>query len=87
VLSIRIFLTLLLLLMIYLFCSGFMSLEDNVLPGNNGLRDQTRALEWVRDHISNFGGNPGSVTIMGMSAGGSSVHYHFISPLSQGITK
>ena len=40
---------------------------------------------WVRDHISNFGGNGKSVTIMGHSAGGASVEYQVLSPRSKGI--
>jgi para-nitrobenzyl esterase len=36
---------------------------------NNGLRDLIAALEWVRDHVSDFGGDPGLVTIGGESAG------------------
>jgi len=63
---------------------GFLSFEDEVLPGNNGLRDQLMALKWINKHISEFGGNPKSVTLMGLSAGGASVHYHFLSPLSKG---
>lgn len=64
---------------------GFLSLGDQVLPGNNGLKDQVRALEWVQDNIKQFGGNANSVTITGLSAGGASTHYHFLSPLSQGL--
>ncbi|KAF4518568.1 hypothetical protein B566_EDAN015379 [Ephemera danica] len=64
---------------------GFLSLENDVLPGNNGLRDQTMALRWLQEHIDSFGGNPRAVTLMGMSAGGSSVHLHFLSPLSRGL--
>lgn len=37
---------------------------------NAGLRDQRLALEWVRDHIGMFGGNPDKVTIFGQSSGG-----------------
>lgn len=40
---------------------------------------------WIRDHIGHFGGDPKSVTIMGHSAGGASVEYHMLSPLSKGI--
>uniref|UniRef100_A0A1B6DY64 Carboxylic ester hydrolase n=1 Tax=Clastoptera arizonana TaxID=38151 RepID=A0A1B6DY64_9HEMI len=66
---------------------GFLSTGDEVIPGNNGLKDQTAALKWVRKNIAAFGGNPDSVTIMGVSAGGASVHYHYLSPLSQGLFK
>ncbi|XP_023310995.1 venom carboxylesterase-6-like isoform X3 [Anoplophora glabripennis] len=64
---------------------GFLSTEDHVIPGNNGMKDQVLALEWVRDNIASFGGNPHSVTIVGLSAGGASVHLHYFSPLSKGL--
>lgn len=65
-------------------CTGFLSTQDSALPGNLGLKDQSMALRWVRDNIHHFGGNPKSVTIAGMSAGGASVHYHMLSPMSKG---
>lgn len=64
---------------------GFASTGDSVLPGNNGLKDQVAALKWIQQNIVAFGGNPDSVTITGMSAGASSVHYHMISPMSKGM--
>lgn len=64
---------------------GFMSTEDEVIPGNNGLKDQVLALQWVNKNIHVFGGNPDSVTLMGLSAGGTSVHLHYFSPLSKGL--
>ncbi|XP_023311000.1 venom carboxylesterase-6-like [Anoplophora glabripennis] len=64
---------------------GFLSTEDDVIPGNNGMKDQVLALKWVRDNIASFGGNPHSVTIVGLSAGGASVHLHYFSPLSKGL--
>ncbi|KAK9508185.1 hypothetical protein O3M35_007905 [Rhynocoris fuscipes] len=64
---------------------GFLSTEDEVIPGNNGLKDQSLLLRWVKKNIRLFGGNPDSVTIAGTSAGSSSVHYHMISPLSKGL--
>ncbi|KAK9745227.1 Carboxylesterase family [Popillia japonica] len=64
---------------------GFLSTEDTVLPGNNGLKDQLLALKWIKENIRYFGGNPESITLTGMSAGGASAHIHYISPLSQGL--
>nr|CAD7259012.1 unnamed protein product [Timema shepardi] len=63
---------------------GFLSTEDEVVPGNNGLKDQVLALKWLQRNIAAFGGNPDSVTISGTSAGGASVHYHYFSPMSRG---
>ncbi|KAH0821913.1 hypothetical protein GEV33_000878 [Tenebrio molitor] len=34
---------------------GFLSTEDDVVPGNNGLKDQVMALNWIQNHIANFG--------------------------------
>nr|CAI5868611.1 unnamed protein product [Callosobruchus analis] len=62
---------------------GFLSTEDLVLPGNNGLKDQVLALKWVQENIRYFGGNPGAVTLFGQSAGAASVSYHIQSPLSK----
>jgi len=53
--------------------------------GNYGLQDQRLALEWVRDHISAFGGRGADVTIFGESAGGNSVLHHMIQPASFGL--
>ncbi|KAL0939828.1 carboxylesterase [Colletotrichum truncatum] len=44
-------------------------------PQNLGLRDQRAAVEWVRDNIAGFGGDPGKITIAGQSSGGVAVDY------------
>jgi carboxylesterase type B len=64
--------------------AGFLSLPDAGVPGNNGLKDQVMALRWVQQNIKQFGGDPDNVTIFGASAGGASVHYHILSPMSAG---
>ncbi|XP_026327680.1 venom carboxylesterase-6-like [Hyposmocoma kahamanoa] len=64
---------------------GFLSTGDEVVPGNAGLKDQSMALHWIQDNILMFGGNPDSVTITGGSAGGASVNYHYLSPMSKGL--
>ena len=53
--------------------------------GNNGVRDQIEALRWVRDHIADFGGDPGNVTIFGESAGGGSVAAILCAPEADGL--
>lgn len=57
---------------------------DDGLLGNYGFLDQIAALEWVKRNVSEFGGDPSKITIMGESAGGMSVHNLLTSPLTQG---
>ncbi|XP_049802595.1 esterase FE4-like [Schistocerca nitens] len=66
---------------------GFLSTSDEIVPGNMGLKDQVEALRWVQRNIAAFGGDPDKVTIFGQSAGGASIHYHVLSPMSKGLFK
>ena len=53
--------------------------------GNVGQLDIVAALEWVRDNIANFGGDPGNVTIMGQSGGGAKVCVLSAMPSAKGL--
>ncbi|XP_033634396.1 cholinesterase 2-like [Asterias rubens] len=64
---------------------GFLSTDDDVIPGNFGLLDQQLALKWVRDNIQAFGGDPERVAIFGESAGSASVNLQMLSPGSAGL--
>ncbi|XP_050539459.1 juvenile hormone esterase-like isoform X2 [Daktulosphaira vitifoliae] len=64
---------------------GFITFEDDRLPGNQGLKDQALALKWVKENIRYFNGDPGKVTLFGQSAGSASVGLHLLSPMSKGL--
>ena len=62
---------------------GFAQIEG--APANRGLLDQIAALEWVRDNIRAFGGDPDRVTVFGESAGGGSVAALLAMPRASGL--
>jgi len=64
---------------------GFLNLGNEDVAGNQGLWDQRMALQWVKENILSFGGDPSKVTIFGESAGSMSVNFHLISPQSKGL--
>lgn len=53
--------------------------------GNAGMLDLVAALQWVRDNIAAFGGDPGCVTIFGQSGGGAKVAILMAMPAAQGL--
>ena len=53
--------------------------------GYLGIKDQIAALAWVKENISNFGGDPDNITIFGESAGAGSVMFLMILPAAQGL--
>ena len=55
--------------------------------GNFGLEDEILALQWVKDHIAAFGGDPENITYFGESAGGAHVSYLIASPMGKGLFK
>ena len=59
--------------------------EKYSASGNVGMLDIVAALEWVRDNISNFGGDPNNVTIMGQSGGGAKVCTLTAMPSAKGL--
>merc|ERR1712179_411703 len=64
---------------------GFMSFGNDEVSGNMGLKDQQMAIQWVRNNIRHFGGNPEKITLFGESAGGISVHAQVLSPFNYGL--
>lgn len=61
-----------------------MNLGTADAPGNAGLKDQNLGLQWVKNEISKFGGDPNRVTLFGESAGSASVIFQYLSPKSVG---
>ncbi|MFN7925785.1 MAG: carboxylesterase family protein [Bryobacteraceae bacterium] len=59
--------------------------EKFAASGNVGMLDIVAALEWVRDNIANFGGDPNNVTIIGQSGGGAKVSILTAMPSAKGL--
>lgn len=59
--------------------------EKYIRSANAGMLDIVACLEWVRDNIANFGGDPGNVTIFGQSGGGAKVTALMAMPSAKGL--
>lgn len=65
---------------------GYLYLPDRFPDsGNAGQLDLICALEWVRDHIATFGGDPGNVTLFGQSGGGAKIATLMAMPAARGL--
>jgi para-nitrobenzyl esterase len=64
---------------------GFLDVPGEQPTGAHGLHDQIAALRWIRRNIAGFGGDPGQVTVYGLSAGAKSVANLLASPLAGGL--
>ncbi|KAF9976268.1 hypothetical protein BGZ73_008910 [Actinomortierella ambigua] len=66
------------------FLGTFQNIQGGIpateAPGNLATRDQILALQWVRDNIASFGGDPNRVTLFGESAGGYSIRALLATP-------
>lgn len=60
-------------------------MDDEVTTGNFGMLDIAAGLQWVRDNIEQFGGDPENVTVSGFSAGGRNVMAMLVSPVFEGL--
>jgi para-nitrobenzyl esterase len=66
----------------YLYLGG---LSEKYAVGNVGQLDLVMALEWVRDNIAHFGGDPGNVTLFGVSGGGGKLNTLMAMPVAKGL--
>lgn len=62
---------------------GFLKIKD--APANIAIRDMISGLEWIKNNIAAFGGNPDNVTVMGQSAGATHIGSLLASPLAKGL--
>ena len=64
---------------------GFLNSGSPEAPGNMGMYDQVMALNWIKNNIEAFGGDPENIVLFGQSAGATSAGLHLFSPLTRDI--
>ncbi|XP_065202766.1 esterase FE4-like [Planococcus citri] len=64
---------------------GFLNLGIEECSGNQGIKDIIMALQWVRDNIRYFGGDPENVTLLGSSSGSAIIHILMLSSAARGL--
>jgi para-nitrobenzyl esterase len=64
---------------------GELAGDDYAASGNNGQLDLVAVLEWVRDNVGGFGGDPGNVTVFGESGGGAKISTLLAMPPARGL--
>ncbi|ODM98421.1 Carboxylesterase 4A [Orchesella cincta] len=63
---------------------GFFTMNTETSPGNAAMYDMINALDWTRDYIRYFGGDPNKITIAGQSSGAVAVTHLLVSPMATG---
>jgi carboxylesterase type B len=66
---------------------GFMSLPSKGISGNNALKDQQLALQWIHENIANFNGDPHNICLFGESFGAGCTHLHVLNEKSRKFIK
>ncbi|KAJ2948616.1 hypothetical protein O0L34_g7870 [Tuta absoluta] len=64
---------------------GYLTTQDDIIPGNNGLRDFILGLNWVKHNVQKFGGDNTRITLMGSNGGGSLVNMLMYSKQAKGL--